>query len=171
MTTPLTLRPATAADAEALARGAVDGVSGYGEFAAGWSGPGFEHELEDARKALADPDHHTIVAVLAGGAVAGQVAVLPAEATARPAGDPGLGHLRNLFVAREHWGAGIATALLRAAERDARERGFTALRLFVAEGQARARRFYEREGWPAVTEPYFDPQPGLSMVEYRLPLG
>ena len=57
------------------------------------------------------------------------------------------------------------------AEQDSRERGFTALRLFVAEGQARARRFYEREGWHAVTEPYLDPIPGLPMVEYRRPLG
>ena len=26
-------------------------------------------------------------------------------------------------------------------------------------------------GWHAVTVPYFDPIPGLPMVEYRLPLG
>ena len=170
MTVAYTLRKATPEDVEALARGAVDGVSGYGEFAPGWSGPGCEHELPDARELLPDPEYHAFVAE-AGGEVAGQVAVLPADATGRPAGDPSVAHLRNLFVARAHWGTGVAATLLRAAEEDARERGFAALRLFVAEGQARARRFYEREGWRAVTEPYHDPTPGLSMVEYRRALG
>jgi GNAT superfamily N-acetyltransferase len=170
MTTAYRLRRATAGDAEALAHGAVEGVSGYGEFAPGWRGPGYEHELADARALLGDPGYHAFVAE-AGGEVAGQVAVLAADATGRPAEDPTLGHLRNLVVAEAHWGTGLATTLLRAAEDDARERGFAALRLFVAEGQARARRFYEREGWRAVTEPYHDPVPRLSMVEYRRALG
>ena len=137
MIAEFTLRRATAEDAEALARGADEGVRGYGDFAPGWSGPGYEQELAHAREALEDPEYHAFVAE-AGGAIAGQVAVLAADATALPAGDPTLGHVRNLFV---------------------------------AEGQARARRFYEREGWEAVTEPYFDPIPRLSMVEYRRPIG
>jgi len=37
MTADFTLRRATAEDAEALARGAVEGVSLYGEFAPGWT--------------------------------------------------------------------------------------------------------------------------------------
>ena len=170
MTPSYTLRRATPSDAEALARGAVDGVSRYGEFAPGWSGPGYEQELAHARVALRDPEYHAFVAE-AGGAIAGQVAVLAADATALPAGDPALAHLRNLFVAIDHWGSGVGTALLRAGVEDARERRFTAIRLFVAEGQARARRFYEREGWEAVTEPYFDAIPRLAMIEYRRALG
>ena len=166
MTTGFTRRRATAADAAALARGAVDGVAFYGEFAPGFRGPGYEHELAHVRDVLPDPEYHAIVAE-AGGAIAGQVAVVPAAKAARPVDEPALGHLRNLFVASEHWGTGLAAALLRAAEEAARENGFTELRLFVAEGQARARRFYEREGWRAVTEPYYDRVPGLSMVEYR----
>src|SRR5688500_11946223 len=98
MVTPYTLRRATAGDAEALARGAVEGVSGYGDFAPGLSGPGYEHELADARALLGDPGYHAFVAG-AGGEVAGQAAVLAADATGRPAGDPTLGHLHNLFVA------------------------------------------------------------------------
>ncbi len=171
MTNGLTLRPATPNDAEALARGAVEGVAGYGEFAAGWSGPGYEHELADARANLSDPDYHAIVAVTADGAVAGQVTVVPAAKAARPSEDPALGHLRNLYVDRSQWGSGLASLLMDAAVEAARQRGFAELRLFVAEGQARARRFYEREGWRAVTEPYFDSVPGLSMVEYRRALG
>ena len=89
MTSGYTLRRATADDAEALARGAVAGVSRYGEFAPGWRGPGYEQELAHAVASLADPDYHAFVA----------------------------------------------------------------------------------EGWHAVTEPYFDAIPGLTMLEYRRPLG
>jgi hypothetical protein len=37
----------------------------------------------------------------------------------------------------------------------------------VAAGQARARRFYEREGWLPAGDPFDDPTPGLTMIEYR----
>ena len=37
----------------------------------------------------------------------------------------------------------------------------------MAAGQTRARRFYEREGWRPVSEPFDDPTPGLTMIEYR----
>jgi GNAT superfamily N-acetyltransferase len=159
------------ADAEALARGAVEGVAGYVAFAPpGWVGPAFEEELAHTREVLADPDFHCLVAEL-GGAVVGQVTTVPAAKAARAVAEPGLAHLRNLYVDRAQWGTGVARALMQAAVDDATRRGFTALRLFVAEGQARARRFYEREGWRAEGEPFFDAVPGLSMVEYRRPLG
>ena len=158
------------ADADALARGAVEGVADYVAFAPpGWAPPELPAELVSTQVVLADPDFHCFVAELAG-TVVGQVTVVPAAKAARPVDDPKLAHLRNLSVAREQWGSGLATALLRAAEDDARSRGFTALRLFVAEGQARARRFYGREGWEPAGEPFFDAVPGLSMVEYRRPL-
>jgi GNAT superfamily N-acetyltransferase len=161
------LRRATAADAEALARGAVEGVEDYPAFAPpGWSGPSYDHELAETRVLLADPDYHCLVAE-AEGAVVGQVTVVPAATAVRPVPDPSLAHLRNLYVARARWGSGLAAALLEAAETDARERGFAAMRLFVAEGQARARRFYGREGWAPQGEPFLDPAPGLPMVEYR----
>jgi ribosomal protein S18 acetylase RimI-like enzyme len=62
---------------------------------------------------------------------------------------------------------GVASDLHRAALEAAGERGFTELRLFVAAGQARARRFYEREGWLSASEPLYDPVPRLTMIEYR----
>jgi hypothetical protein len=40
------------------------------------------------------------------------------------------------------------------------------MRLFVPVGQERARRFYTREGFIAVGEP-FDPGLGLPMLEYQ----
>ena len=44
------------------------------------------------------------------------------------------------------------------------------LRLFVAAGQARARRFYEREGWLPAGDPFDDPTPGIEMIECRCTL-
>lgn len=159
------------ADAEALARGAIEGLADYPAFApAGWKGPGHEPELEHTLAVLADPDHHCVVAET-GGRIIGQVTVVPAARAARPVAEPALGHLRNLYVDRSQWGSGLATALMEAALEDARMRGFQELRLFVAERQERARRFYEREGWRAVTAPFFDPVPGLPMVEYRRAVG
>jgi GNAT superfamily N-acetyltransferase len=132
--------------------------------------PAYDAELAHTRALLADPDVHCFVAER-DGAVVGQVTTLPAAKAARPVEEPGLCHLRNLYVDRAHWGSGLARALMEAAVADAAERGFGALRLFVAEGQARARRFYEREGWRPEGEPFFDAAPGLTMVEYRRPAG
>jgi GNAT superfamily N-acetyltransferase len=164
------VRRATPADAPALASSVIDGVADYPAFAPrGWSAPPLEAEVEHLRRALAD-DHVHCLMVEDDEGVAGQVTVLPAARAPHPVDDPALGHVSNLFVRRDRRGSGLARALHRAAVEDARARGFTALRLFVAEGQARARRFYEREGWRAVGEPFHDPVPGLTMVECRLAL-
>jgi GNAT superfamily N-acetyltransferase len=71
-------------------------------------------------------------------------------------------------VRNDRWGSGLARELHDAAVAEARGRGFTAMRLFAAAGQGRARRFYEREGWVQQGDPSYDPAPGLEMVEYRI---
>jgi GNAT superfamily N-acetyltransferase len=160
-------RRATVDDAEALAGGALEGVAEYPDFApAGWSAPSFEAELEHVRPLLADERAWCLVAE-AQGEIVGQITVLPAAAAPHPVQDPALAHLSNLFVRRDFWGGGLARDLHRAALAGAHERGFAEVRLFVAAGQARARRFYEREGWVAAGPPFDDPVPGLTMVEYR----
>ena len=75
----------------------------------------------------------TAVAVV-DGTVAGFVAL---------AGD----EVDQVFVAREHRGAGVADALMADAERRLRESGHESAWLAVVGGNARARRFYERLGW------------------------
>ena len=167
----VSLRDATPADVEALARAVVEGVADYPAFAPPtWAPPTEAGEAEHLHALLADDRARCIVAEAERSRVIGQVSILPASIAARPVDEPGLAHLRNLFVDREFWGAGVARLLTAAALDDARERGFTAMRLFVAEGQTRARRFYEREGWTAVGDPFFDPVPGLDLVEYRIAL-
>ena len=164
------LRRATIADAEPLARGVIEGLDDYPSFApTGWTAPSFETELKHLREALADPDVCCLVAE-SEGALVGQITVLPAARAPHAVDDPALGHISNLFVRRDHWGGGLAGDLHRAAVEAAGARGFTELRLFVAVGQARARRFYEREGWLPAGDPFDDPTPGLTMIEYRYQL-
>lgn len=75
----------------------------------------------------------TTVAVV-GGEVAGFVMVVGDE-------------VEQLFVAREHRGTGVAAVLLAEGERQVTAAGHTEPWLAVVEGNARARRFYERSGW------------------------
>lgn len=75
----------------------------------------------------------TTVAVV-GGDVAGFVMVVEDE-------------VEQLFVAREHRGTGVATVLLAEGERQVTAAGHAEPWLAVVEGNARARRFYERCGW------------------------
>jgi GNAT superfamily N-acetyltransferase len=162
-----TLRPAVPDDADALARGVIDGLAEYPAFAPdGWAPPAFASEAAATRRALADPDAWCLVAEV-GGEIVGQISLLPATAGPRPVADETLAHVRNLFVDADHRGTGLARALDAAAADAARVRGFRSMRLFVAAGQARARAFYERAGWAPVGEPFHDPVPGLAMVEYR----
>jgi GNAT superfamily N-acetyltransferase len=164
------LRRATPADAAALAHQLVEAVADYPAFAPpGWTGPTVDAETGHLAAVLADPEVHCTVA-RAGGTVVGQVTVLPAARAPHPVDDRGLGHFSNLMVRPDLWGSGLAHALHEAAVTGARDRGLARLRLFVAEGQSRARRFYEREGWERAGEAFDDPVPGLRMVEYRLDL-
>lgn len=75
----------------------------------------------------------TTVAVV-DGAVAGFIMVVDDE-------------VEQVYVSAEHRGKGIADLLMKEAERQVRENGYTRAWLAVVAGNARARRFYERSGW------------------------
>jgi GNAT superfamily N-acetyltransferase len=55
--------------------------------------------------------------------------------------------LEEVYVAATARGTGVAAALLRQGEHVVRDDGYTSAWLAVVDGNARARRFYEREGW------------------------
>jgi GNAT superfamily N-acetyltransferase len=55
--------------------------------------------------------------------------------------------LRSLYVVPKAWGTGVAAALMRAAIDAIGADGHSEAALWVVEANARARRFYEREGW------------------------
>lgn len=65
------------------------------------------------------------------------------------AGAARIGELVLINLAPEAWGTGAGTQLLRACTDALRSIGYAEAVLWVAEGNARARRFYEREGWHA----------------------
>jgi GNAT superfamily N-acetyltransferase len=163
-----TLRPATHGDAELLARGVADGFATYREFAPpGWRPPSYEHELALLERGLSEPDVWALLAEEAGGGLAGHVAIRSAASAPFGSDEPGLAHFWQLFVAQAHQGAGLALVLHDAALAEARERSYRAIRLFAAAGQARARRFYEREGWTAAGPQFMLEGFGLEVVEYR----
>lgn len=137
---PLTLRPAEPADAAAVAEiwrsGWIDGHLGHvpEELVAVRTPESF---VVRAGERVAD----TTVAVVGGRGVAGFVMVVGDE-------------VEQLYVGAASRGAGVAGALLAHAERLGREAGHERVWLAVASGNARARRFYERQGW--VDEGAFD---------------
>jgi GNAT superfamily N-acetyltransferase len=55
--------------------------------------------------------------------------------------------VEQVFVSADHRGSGVAAVLLAEAERQVAAAGFAEAWLAVVPGNARARRFYEREGW------------------------
>jgi GNAT superfamily N-acetyltransferase len=64
-------------------------------------------------------------------------------------GLPATGEVRSLYLDPTVQGGGLGRALLDAAVADLVGRGAPDVVLWVVEGNAGARRFYEREGWRA----------------------
>lgn len=60
---------------------------------------------------------------------------------------PTAGEVWGLYVDPGSWGSGTARHLLQAATDHLRDQGFSSLALWCLAGNARAQRFYEREGW------------------------
>ena len=166
----LTTRPAAVADVPRLATLVAEGFRTYRDFApADWAPPADEEHTEYLEAALEDPDTWSLVAEH-GSELAGHVIVIPAAHSRAPVPDAGLAHFFQLFVTRSWWGTGLATTLHGAAVSAARERGYDAMRLFTPAPQARARRFYEREGWALETPPHAVEHLPFDMTEYRLAL-
>ena len=127
----IVLRPASLADVDTLAAlwhsGWIDGHLGHVPAALH-----AHRRLEDFQQRVPPRLPFTTVATLEGNIV-GFVTLHDDE-------------LEQLYVASSSRGGGVAAALIRHAERAIAERYVTAW-LAVAVGNARARRFYERQGW------------------------
>jgi GNAT superfamily N-acetyltransferase len=64
--------------------------------------------------------------------------------------DQAHGEIKRMFVRPAHRGKGVSTAILRALEAAARERGWQRLVLETGDRQPDAMRFYEREGYTPI---------------------
>jgi GNAT superfamily N-acetyltransferase len=162
-----TLRSATVEDADAMSETLAIGFDGYRTFAAyGWQPPDVRTvpELARTRARLQAPSTWAMIAE-EDGLVAGHAGFFP-----RP-GVPGSAHLWQLFLRPPWWGTGLAGELLRRALDAAIAEGYRRMRFYTPRDQARARAFYEREGfshtgWEGLEQPI-----GLVLVEYaREPL-
>jgi ribosomal protein S18 acetylase RimI-like enzyme len=96
-----------------------------------------------------DPSLTNSVEVRSGSSPApsGVIAGFVTSGASRDADAPGLGEVVALYVDPNHYGAGLGRLLMAEARRGLRERGFDAALLWVLDGNERAQRFYEREGW------------------------
>lgn len=128
----VTLRPATAGDAEAVATiwhdGWRDAHLGYVPDAL------FAVRTQESFGVRAAERVGDTAVATVGGAVAGFVMVVGDE-------------VEQVYVSTLHRGAGVADALLAEAERLVARGGHEKAWLAVVAGNARARRFYERNGW------------------------
>lgn len=164
---PWSLRPAVLRDAERIATVLTEGFDSYRSFApSGWEPPDPQAELKRLRAFLGNGEVWCLVAE-DGGEIAGHVAIMPSRIHSHPSDDGAMAHFWQLFVREPWWGTGVAAALHAEAVREAGARGFTSMRLFTPAAQARARRFYEREGWTPAGAPFDDLDFGMPLVEYR----
>jgi RimJ/RimL family protein N-acetyltransferase len=162
---PLALRDATPDDTPGIARAVRDAIERYRDISPpGWTPA--EHTDEEERETLADPTYRCVLAE-PGGVLAGHVGWWPGVTSRAGSDDPGMIHLRQMFVHPGWWATGLAHRLMTIAVDAARADGFQRMRLFTPAAQGRARRFYERAGWrpggPPVEEPRFGMLP---IVEY-----
>lgn len=173
MSTPVQIRRATLADAEATAavhrdswqwayRGQIPDA-----YLAGLSSPE-NHERREAmwRTALADEradrqswwvaeDEGRIVGFAGGGPSR------DADAT------PDVGEVDAIYLDQSAAGRGIGRSLFAAAVDDLRRQGYRTATLWVLETNARARRFYEAAGWRPDGTTKTEERPGLTLHEVR----
>jgi GNAT superfamily N-acetyltransferase len=155
----LSFREATTSDAPVMAETVGIGFDGYRAFApAGWEPPPFSVEVTNIRSRLATEEAWALLAH-DGDEPAGQVALLPDPA-------PATAYLWQLFVRPAHWGSGVAHRLHEAFLEEAQARGYEHGRLRTPAGQARARRFYERNGWETDGVAGFEQGLGLELLVY-----
>jgi GNAT superfamily N-acetyltransferase len=155
----LSFREATFSDAPVMAETVSIGFDGYRAFAPpGWEPPPFSVELSTIRARVATADAWALLAY-DDDEPAGHIALLtdPAPATV---------YLWQLFVRPAHWGTGLADRLHGAFLEQGSARGFEHGRLRTPVGQARARRFYERNGWETDGVPAFEAGLGLDLLVY-----
>lgn len=85
---------------------------------------------------------HTLVALMEG-AICGFATTMPA----RDADTGGRGELAGLYVDPDRWDNGVGRVLIAAARERLTQQGFSMATLWVLDSNARAMRFYAKDGW------------------------
>ncbi len=165
------LRIATPAEAPALVANVADGFASYRAWAPdGWSPPVIGH-TETARltERLAQPEVWCLMAC-DGEQVAGHVGLGPTTREDPAPAPAGTTNVWQLFVRAPWRGRGVAASLMERAVAEAGARGYETMRLWTPRGAARARRFYEREGFVLTGAVHERTPSGLVTVQYARPV-
>ena len=112
-------------------------------------------------------DEHRLWVIVKNDAIVGYSRTGPSRESDAVAGRAA--EVYGLYTHPEVWGGGAGAELLQHVAGDFAERGYEVVTLWVVEANARARRFYEKQGWvPEVgpEKPWF----GAPQVRYRLEL-
>lgn len=160
------LRPAERHDLGMMADNLEHGFSSYRSWAdAGWEPPTRVEMLVGMMQRFTKDGSWSVVAFTDDGRAAGH-GVARAELDEQGIARSDVARLTHLFVRRDFWGTGVADELHDAILAGMCERGFTAARLWTPTGQARARAFYERNGWRVSGAVDPDNDLRLELVEY-----
>jgi GNAT superfamily N-acetyltransferase len=165
----LDIRVAVPDDARALASTTRLGFESYRAWAPeGWEPPPHALEVRSIRERLRQTTTWCAMALDDEGESAGHVGITHAAERERPhIRIAGRAHLWMLFVRPPWFGTGLAVRLHRLGLEEAARRGYASMRLYTPYGAARARAFYEREGWELASRAFPEPLLGLDLVEYR----
>lgn len=165
----LDIRIAVPNDAAALAGTTQLGFESYRAWAPrDWRPPPRSLEVRSIRERLRHSTTWCAMALDGDGEQAGHVGITHAAERDRPhVRIDGRAHLWMLFVRPPWWGSGLAGRLHRLALDEALREGYGSIRLYTPHGAARARAFYEREGWELAGGSFPEPLLGLDLVEYR----
>lgn len=98
------------------------------------------------------------------GQIIGFVSTLPSRDEDVP---PMTGEVAAVYLDQPWAGRGLGHAIFAHAVDDLRQRGYTRATLWVLDSNARARRFYEREGWQPDGARKTDGRFGIEIVEVR----
>lgn len=165
------IRPATVDDAEALAGIHVRGWQwGYrGQLPDDYlNGLSVDRRAEQWRGWLLDPgDTATWVAEDETSDPARALGFAAAGPSRDPDHTPGTGEVYAIYVEEDAAGTGAGALLLSRAREWLAGRGFAHATLWVLATNARARRFYEREGWRPDGEAKTEPREDFEMRELR----
>jgi GNAT superfamily N-acetyltransferase len=105
-----------------------------------------EHEVGYVGAYFERPETKIRIAV-EGNVSLGVVSFEPSRIRGEPVAHDRLAYLRLLAVDPSRWGSGLAAELMVWAIEAMRDAGYASAYLWCGEANARARRFYEREGW------------------------
>jgi GNAT superfamily N-acetyltransferase len=146
----------------------AEASDGYRAWApSGWTPPvaTTAEQVAGLAKALARPDVWCLLALDVPETI-GHVALSLRTMEDTDPAPVGTINLWQLFVRPAWQGRGVATQLMSAAVDEARARGSNHMRLWTPQGAARARRFYEREGWTLTGGIHEETPFGLPVIEY-----